>query len=96
MALTEETKGIKKVGVRQALKRQNRKLQNLMAAIPESGVVPVSHASHMREISATLTRMRDLNIALAYLSGIPNKFQANVYKVTEARISQIIKTLLRV
>jgi len=94
-SFSEATRQIKRDGVHRALKLQTTKLRELMAALPDSGVVPPTHVEHIRNIDGVMRNIRDLNVCLGYLSGIQNKTQAKIYGVTEARISQIVKTIVR-
>jgi len=94
MGMSVETKALKRAGIRRALARTRKKLDETVALLPEEGVIPFTYICHFNEVARLMTRMRNLNITLAYLAGITNKTQAVMYQVTEPRISQIVKSVL--
>ncbi|ANZ49475.1 hypothetical protein WELLINGTON_124 [Erwinia phage Wellington] len=93
--MSAETKRIKMEGIRVALQRSRTKLDEEMAKLPATGIIPFDTVPHFNEINRLLVRIRNLNIALAYLAGIPNGVQALAYKVTAPRISQVVKAVLK-
>lgn len=95
MAMSAETKKLKCIGLRRAMARTRKKLDEAVKALPEDGLIPFNSVSQMNEVAKLITRLRNLNIALAYYSGVPSKIQAAVYQVSEGRISQILKSVLK-
>jgi hypothetical protein len=95
MAMSFETKKLKSMGLRRALARTRKKLDEAVKQLPEDGVITFSGAEQLNEVARLTMQLRNLSITLAYLCGIPSKVQSVAYQLSEGRISQIVKSMLK-